>query len=228
MAQTCKIIYEVNICFNRYFGLLLTGLIFERKTPTYISESQLFIIMIITFGLIFVLLFVDILAIHYAALIKDYKRHIYKQRLKHYLKLGMNYCLKRDFTNANRNSRLIRLLNLTSLKHIIKNIAYRHGLTVTFIQAHYTSKACSQCGYVSDENRKTQESFLCVECGYENNADRNAAINIQNRVVEDVLRSKLLKYNKFQELVPLKMKKEDLKELLETHNYSGTEMYLKT
>lgn len=29
-------------------------------------------------------------------------------------------------------------------------------------------------------NRKTQEHFKCAKCGYENNADLNAALNITN------------------------------------------------
>ena len=34
------------------------------------------------------------------------------------------------------------------------------------------------CHHVSQENRKTQDSFKCEKCGFELNADHNAAINI--------------------------------------------------
>lgn len=34
---------------------------------------------------------------------------------------------------------------------------------------------------MSGENRKTQAKFECVECGYENNADVVAAINVLER-----------------------------------------------
>jgi hypothetical protein len=40
------------------------------------------------------------------------------------------------------------------------------------------SKRCSVCGCIDDDNRQSQETFKCIECGYENNADVNAAINI--------------------------------------------------
>lgn len=43
------------------------------------------------------------------------------------------------------------------------------------IKNHPTAKACGL-----SENRKTQEHFKCVKCGYENNADLNAAFNIAN------------------------------------------------
>jgi putative transposase len=41
-----------------------------------------------------------------------------------------------------------------------------------------TSRTCPQCGYVSGDNRKTQATFACVECGYSENADLVGAINI--------------------------------------------------
>jgi len=41
-----------------------------------------------------------------------------------------------------------------------------------------TSRTCPACGHVSKDNRRTQAHFVCVECGYENNADAVGAINI--------------------------------------------------
>jgi putative transposase len=49
------------------------------------------------------------------------------------------------------------------------------------VPAMNTSRTCSGCGHVSKENRKTQSSFLCVNCGLAANADLNAAINILGR-----------------------------------------------
>src|SRR5690606_32760811 len=37
---------------------------------------------------------------------------------------------------------------------------------------------CPACGHVSADNRQTQARFLCVECGFEENADLVGAINI--------------------------------------------------
>ena len=52
---------------------------------------------------------------------------------------------------------------------------------------------CPVCGCIEDENRPNQETFECIECGYKNNADFNAANNIRNRVCVTVLRNTLLK-----------------------------------
>jgi len=41
-----------------------------------------------------------------------------------------------------------------------------------------TSRTCPACGHISKDNRQTQAEFVCVECGYENNADVVGAINI--------------------------------------------------
>lgn len=49
------------------------------------------------------------------------------------------------------------------------------------VDPKYTSQTCPCCGNVSKENRKTQEHFECIECGYTNNADVVGAINILTR-----------------------------------------------
>jgi len=41
-----------------------------------------------------------------------------------------------------------------------------------------TSRMCPACGHMSKDNRQTQADFVCVECGYANNADVVGAINI--------------------------------------------------
>jgi len=52
------------------------------------------------------------------------------------------------------------------------------GGCVLAIHPRNTSQTCPTCNYVSAENRKTQSKFECVKCGYAENADLNAAINI--------------------------------------------------
>ncbi len=41
-----------------------------------------------------------------------------------------------------------------------------------------TSRLCSECGHTSKDNRTRQERFLCVECGYQENADFVGALNV--------------------------------------------------
>lgn len=60
-------------------------------------------------------------------------------------------------------------------------LAYKlaeHGGTLTKVDPKYTSQTCSNCGHCEADNRKTQVEFKCLKCGFEINADINAAKNI--------------------------------------------------
>ncbi|MBN3736167.1 RNA-guided endonuclease TnpB family protein [Burkholderia sp. Tr-20390] len=59
-------------------------------------------------------------------------------------------------------------------------LAWNGGRLVAVPPAN-TSRTCPACGYVSAENRTTQEKFACVECSYEENADVVGALNILAR-----------------------------------------------
>jgi len=52
------------------------------------------------------------------------------------------------------------------------------GGEVAYVDARYTSQKCSECGYTSKKNRKTQAQFRCLKCGHEEDADLNASKNI--------------------------------------------------
>ena len=110
-------------------------------------------------------------------------------------------------------SRIIKLLNLADLKRIVRSIAQKKGLQVTFVQPHYTSQAC-KCGHISRDNRKTQEVFECEECGSKMNADSHAASMIEDRMSEDVLRVKLLFFVPGEGFVPRKLGKEAIRGIL--------------
>lgn len=56
----------------------------------------------------------------------------------------------------------------------------RNGGQLIRVDPKFTSQACSNCGHISKENRKTQALFMCKACGYTANADYNASVNIRN------------------------------------------------
>ena len=62
-------------------------------------------------------------------------------------------------------------------------LAWRGGWLVA-VPPQNTSRTCPCCGHVSADNRQTQARFVCVKCGYENNADLVGAINILARGME--------------------------------------------
>lgn len=59
-------------------------------------------------------------------------------------------------------------------------VSWNGGMLLA-VPPHNTSRTCPCCGHVSKDNRQTQAQFLCVDCGYENNADVVGAINILSR-----------------------------------------------
>ena len=60
--------------------------------------------------------------------------------------------------------------------------AEQNGIVVKKVNPYHTSQTCSVCGYVDKNNRpkgeKGQAYFKCCKCGFETNADFNAARNI--------------------------------------------------
>ena len=126
---------------------------------------------------------------------------------------GKCYVKDKDNEDINYN-RKVKFLGLSSLKQEVEHIARKYDIAVSTVQASYTSKMCPVCGCIEDENRPTQETFECVECGYKDNADFNAAKNIRNRVLVTVLRESLLKQLDNGAFEPKKLKREKVKEVL--------------
>ncbi len=81
-------------------------------------------------------------------------------------------------TKEGFDNRLLNAWSYYELQTMIKYKAEREGIRVRFIDPAFTSQTCSHCGHVDKENRKSQAKFECTECGFELNADHNAAINI--------------------------------------------------
>jgi len=128
---------------------------------------------------------------------------------------GFGKCYVKDADNEDINyNRKVKFLGLSSLKQEVEHIARKYDIAVSTVHASYTSKMCPICGCIEDENRPNQETFKCVECGYETNADFNAANNIKNRVCEAVLRNALLKQLDNGAYEPKKLKREKVKEVL--------------
>ncbi|GHO76918.1 hypothetical protein KSD_46890 [Ktedonobacter sp. SOSP1-85] len=77
-----------------------------------------------------------------------------------------------------------RKLHSWSFAQLYSFLAYKaqeQGVVVERIDPRHTSQACSQCGYQARNNRRSQSVFHCRSCGYQLNADLNAAINIREK-----------------------------------------------
>ena len=59
--------------------------------------------------------------------------------------------------------------------------AQRAGVPDYFVDPRNTSRTCSRCGHIDKRNRRSQAKFSCQRCGFEANADYNAARNLATR-----------------------------------------------
>jgi IS605 OrfB family transposase len=67
------------------------------------------------------------------------------------------------------------------LRSFIEYKAQLSGVSVALVDPKHTSQECSACGHIARSNRRTQALFSCQACGFEANADFNAALNIRFR-----------------------------------------------
>lgn len=74
------------------------------------------------------------------------------------------------------------------LQQKIKYKAEAEGIRVVMVAPKFTSQRCSRCGYISSENRPTQEQFVCQSCGYTANADYNAARNLAIKNIDQIIK----------------------------------------
>lgn len=102
---------------------------------------------------------------------------------------GRSFVKTADDLNYNR---LVKEMHLSSVKDEFEHIARKYKICTSTVHAEYTSQQCSECGYIDEGNRKSQESFVCLGCGHTDNADHNASENIRKRASKAVPRSLLL------------------------------------
>lgn len=85
-----------------------------------------------------------------------------------------------DLKGMRKGKRLNRFLqgwNYRDIVGVVERKCEERGVRVFKVPRQYTSQRCSECGWVSKDNRKA-EAFSCGSCGYVSNADINAARNI--------------------------------------------------
>lgn len=80
------------------------------------------------------------------------------------------------------------------LQQKIRYKAESKGIEVIMVKPNYTSQRCSKCGCINKKNRDAkvdQAKFKCVTCGFETNADFNAARNIATPYIETIIKEQL-------------------------------------
>jgi IS605 OrfB family transposase len=88
---------------------------------------------------------------------------------------------------SRRMNRRLRASQLGYLRDKLKFKLDEQGIRYRSVQPAYSSQECSRCGFIHENNRRSQAAFECVNCGYAENADVNAARNIAKRFGDDEL-----------------------------------------
>ena len=149
-------------------------------------------------------------------------KHCNKNNIDHLVfedlnKFTRRYKINNKEFNVNIR-RLMSILHIVDIKNMAIRIGKKYGITISLTNAEYTSQQCSKCGHIHKDNRKTQEKFKCIHCGYEENADLNASINIKNRISVDVLRDSLHIEVEKNTYIPLETKHEKVEQLFKKLN----------
>lgn len=99
--------------------------------------------------------------------------------------VNMSHSAKGTIEKPGKNVKAKSGLNRSILDqgwHTFKNLLqYKldwSGGELIVVNPHYTSRQCSSCGHIAQENRLNQSQFVCTACRYAQNADLNAAQNI--------------------------------------------------
>lgn len=97
-----------------------------------------------------------------------------------------------------QNKSLLRNWSYYQLQQFIEYKAEREGIEVKYVDPYHTSQTCSICGHYEEGQREVQEKFICKNCGYDANADYNAARNISKstKYIKSKEESEFYKLNK--------------------------------
>ena len=83
-----------------------------------------------------------------------------------------------------RRSQAGRRLHSWSFAQLRRFVEYKAealGITVVAVDPRHTSQTCSRCQHQARNNRRSQSLFWCRQCGFQCNADLNAARNIKEK-----------------------------------------------
>lgn len=109
------------------------------------------------------------------------------------IKNGCGTIQMEDLTGISKDDAFLKKWSYFDLQQKITNKAAEYGIEVIKINPKHTSQRCSRCGCIHAENRPTQSQFLCVECGFKENADYNASQNISIRDIDKIIESAKVK-----------------------------------
>lgn len=125
---------------------------------------------------------------HKAENFRDTCNHKYSRRIIEIArKAGCGVIQMENLEGISQANKFLKNWTYFDLQQKIKYKAEEVGIEVRFVEPRYTSQRCSECGHIDRENRPDQATFKCTRCGYEENADFNAARNLATEGIEEII-----------------------------------------
>jgi IS605 OrfB family transposase len=119
--------------------------------------------------------------------------HVLSRRIVDSAKLGATIVVenlvdirRRTKEWGRKSNRRLHSWSFAQLRAFLEYKAEGAGCQVAGVDPRHTSQTCSRCGYIHRANRRSQSLFWCRECGFQLNADLNAARNIAGKYLAGV------------------------------------------
>jgi transposase, IS605 OrfB family, central region len=118
--------------------------------------------------------------------VEDYIHRVSKAIVQEAVAHGCNRIAFEELTDIRDRMPGMKAFHVWAFRRLYDYVTYKAreaGIEAVQVDPAYTSKRCSRCGVITDGNRPSQAKFCCRKCGYDVNADYNAAKNIGFRLL---------------------------------------------
>ncbi len=118
----------------------------------------------------------------------DFHHKVSSQLIRDYDRIAIEGLNVKEMTQSGQSDLTRKILDSApaSFYEMLVYKAEWYGRELIKVKAEYSSQECSKCGHTTRENRKSQSVFKCVSCGHSENADLNAAKNIEARAFASI------------------------------------------
>lgn len=96
--------------------------------------------------------------------------------------------IRDDIEYGTRMNRRLHSLPFAQLQNFVSYKAAWNGIPSMKVNPEYTSQECLSCGHTERGNR-AKKRFKCVECGFQDHADRKAAVSISAKGLAELDRN---------------------------------------
>lgn len=120
---------------------------------------------------------------------RDTTNHKYSRGLINFaIKNGCGTIQMEKLTGVTEHAnKFLRNWSYYDLQRKIEYKAREANIAVVYVNPMNTSRRCSKCGYIHEDNRSEQAKFKCLRCGFEENADFNASQNLGIKGIERII-----------------------------------------